>query len=989
MDQYSNIQIIEANRLHSEEAKSGNDENFSLWTNNLQDILHLYPKDQVSIYGAFISERGAGQPSSIEIKGQDLGRTHLYTYTDLLKEIQPPDRLDYHLPSRASKISLIPRKKHLPIRDDELKFVINYFIPANCNNSCHLPRRWMYGHTDPHLNYTEDDSIDIQGFSYYVPSVMNHGSHKGLYQSPAFYNTRDIDGSPIIGGSLMKPKNDNSRYTIMIRDHTYYSEHSASGNLQDKDMRDPENATYYIYRELKDIKIPPGFNSPEFIATEISRRLQNITNEETLYQSNGLDDKFPQPVSKLIESETYKAFFTGNVEDMTKTKFLEYFNLSGAGTNASDKQERTNWGNASGYDWLRQYGVIATKYPELYQHGRLINRNYNAVYQGIKGSEINDIINLNTATADTPFELQIRYNKARCDEFKAFFDAQKLYPEIIENLNAPNSGYNSGNSVDNTRWIHINRWDYRKQSLSLYPSPEREMLGWGGYHFPRTWIPTENQQLISLLLCLYFDPSQENTLYANPKYENNEFTYGCLGKSSAGNILIYPLKHAHNGIGSPPIEELRLTPTHTPGSIEVGRKIGFDLHFTAPGMYYLLPLSGWTKSPEGYHANSNLAGDWNMPDTDQNDTDILPAKPTYQLDPWKKLLYIGADNPKLNWDGNNFSFSDFHTGKNRGNVMKAKKNIYQNIIAEDDNASDTIYEINPRNLYNDFTPDRMPYTFDNYKVTPSTNFIGGDGTKEVEVLKLNDNYQPWTIYDQLCGIIIEDFGIPEDLWTTSLWGILGFSYKQFHGTTNRQVRIQNGNSNDLSILTTNAEVVEGDTKILSTNWAGIPMYNNMITTPAQLFSIQSPSTIFGNHRVYPNIVHKTESIKIIADNLPTRMIRGYYTIRSNILEGSPFIGGKVNNTNMPVVGVVDKINGDGDFYFGQESSLNFTITKPIRLASLSISIHDPDGSYARTSEQSTILFKVQRPVVTTFNVAQQIIQEEMNQKNQKGKNPNL
>ena len=69
MDQFSDIKIIECNRLHSEEAKSNNNENFSLWTNNLQDIMILNPKDQVSVYGAFVSERGAGQSSSIEIKG--------------------------------------------------------------------------------------------------------------------------------------------------------------------------------------------------------------------------------------------------------------------------------------------------------------------------------------------------------------------------------------------------------------------------------------------------------------------------------------------------------------------------------------------------------------------------------------------------------------------------------------------------------------------------------------------------------------------------------------------------------------------------------------------------------------------------------------------------------------------------------------------------------------------------------------------------------
>ena len=71
-NQYTDINVVEANRLHSEEAKAGNNENTSLWTNNLQDIIHLNPSDKVSVYGSFISERGAGQQSSIEVKGVEL-----------------------------------------------------------------------------------------------------------------------------------------------------------------------------------------------------------------------------------------------------------------------------------------------------------------------------------------------------------------------------------------------------------------------------------------------------------------------------------------------------------------------------------------------------------------------------------------------------------------------------------------------------------------------------------------------------------------------------------------------------------------------------------------------------------------------------------------------------------------------------------------------------------------------------------------------------
>jgi len=130
---------------------------------------------------------------------------------------------------------------------------------------------------------------------------------------------------------------------------------------------------------------------------------------------------------------------------------------------------------------------------------------------------------------------------------------------------------------------------------------------------------------------------------------------------------------------------------------------------------------------------------------------------------------------------------------------------------------------------------------------------------------------------------------------------------------------------------------------------------------------------------YAPIVQKTQSISIVADNLPTRMIRGYYCIRSDILSQAPFIGGKVNNTTMPIIGVVDKINGDGDFYFGSESSLNFTCLKPVRLASVKCSVHDPDGSYANCGDQSTILFKIEKNKNVSFNVVQEILQQE-NQK---------
>jgi hypothetical protein len=983
MDQFTDIQIVEANRLHSEEAKAGNNENTSLWTNNLQDILMLNPKDQVSVHGAFISERGVGQSTSIEIKGEELGEEHLFTYTNLERKFATGDRINNNLPSRASIIEGFNVTEKLKIKDNQLKFVINYFIPANAQNCLHLPRRFMWNYPQERVNFTQVDDRSIQGATRTYYDRSNYSLTHKLYQSPAFYNTITTSGE---GGKLLKPVNDNSRYTLMIREKTFFTSNSlgigGEDDLPVDDMRDPENAIYRTYRELKEIEIPSGFNSPEFIATEITRQLQNIINDQVLVQDNSGSDPYPQPFAKIVESETYKAFYSGNIHDNTQNNFLYYFNLDGTGNTANEKLYRAGHTNASGFEWLRQYGIIACKYPEIYEKGRLINIDaISGENSGIRGSEILFSVDLSTATKDTPIIIALEYNASNCQLFKEFFDAQKLYPEIITNLNDPNSGYNEGNTINNTRWIHINRWDTSKQSLANPPTFEKTQLGYGGYYEPRSYVPSGTTQLQSLLLPLYFDPEQENVFYENPELGKNQFSFGCLGKSGKIDgkyyIEIYPFKHETNGLGSPPFEELKDTGVFAP-EIPGGRRIGFDLHFNAPGMYYLLPLSGYTTHPTPTSSYSTELAIYNV---NANNTNVTLTAPEYLGNPYQKLLYIGSDNPQLNWDGTNFNFSYFHTTMNRGNQANAGLPTALN-VATDDFASDEVYKINPIELLNDWTPDRCPYAF-NYTIQPLAIFGGSN----FSLPRPNTNYNPYQIFDQLCGIMIEDFGVGEDLWTRSLWGLLGFSYRQFHGTNNRLVRIQRGNANNLSLITTNAEVVEGDTKIYSTNWASIPMYNNMIQTPFTIKGYNaSGNTLKDYNKVIPNIIHKTTSMTIIADNLPTRMIRGYYTIRSNILEGTPYIGGKVNNTTMPIIGVVNKINNYGDFTFGEESSLQFTITKPIRLASLSVSVHDPDGSYARTSEQSTILFKIQRPVVTTFNVAQAILEEQQQQGKNKGTN---
>ena len=967
MNQYSDIKVIECSRLHSEEAKVNNNENLALWQNNLQDIIHLDAGDKVSVFGAMVSERGAGQPSSIEIKGVELGFSKDFTFTTY-EEKNACDSI----PSKYEIIESNASTQTINIRDDTLNFNISYYVNANGHNYIHLPRRWWYKEQSqsdirPDEQWTLADDEDA-GMTYFNPFKDTFWFYDDYYQT--IPTTADHTAEK----KSFKPRNNNERYTIMMRNKTYYTEASASGNLEEQYLRDPENAIYRTYKELKSITVPAGFNGPEYVAQELTRQLQNIK-EVKRYQfrdtgvdlvNNSLTPGFPIRMYDTIETETYKPFNvayayygatdeagTFDTFDGVKKDFGYYYN----GSNACATT------NASGFKYLSQYHAIATKRPELYEKGRLCN-----FYQPTSSSP-KEQRGIFGAVMDVPWSsanvirIQQHYSEENCRIWKDFFDAQDLYPEIWNTFSDPRTEYSASDTINNSRWMHMNR--YRNSSMTDGRDSNvngTAMLGDSGYTL-HSWNASNLLQPASSICPLFYDPTQKDKFYDNPSEE--EYSFGCMRKHTNGDILFYGTEN--NGFGSAYHNMLKNN------GIVTFRKVGFDMHFSAPGMCYILPYAGWSPETNSYSSfiRTKTTGTYDLFSGFKTNDAYGENGLDSQL--YRNKLYIGADTPQISYDGTNFNLSNLHTPMNKGNNNLANNPYSASMTTfgdgdEDAEASDQVYVINPREQWNDWTPARKPYL-------PNITATKSGANPAMNLPRFNDNLEAWTIYDALCGIFINDINLTEKEWDGTLWDILGFSYKQFNSSSNtRIVRIDNNNINDLSLITTNAEVSQGDSKVLIQNLWGAPFYNNMIGGGG---GINHDNATLINY--YHEIKQKTESVKIVADNLPIRMIRGYYTIRSNILEETPFVGGKVNNTVMPIIGVVDKMNPSGDFYTQQESTLQFTVTKPLRLASITCSIHDPDGSYANCSKQSTVLFKIQKTKNATFNVIQEIIQEQQQQ----------
>jgi len=966
MNQYTDIQVLECSRLHSEEAKANNNENFALWQNNLQDIVHLDAGDTVSVFGAMVSERGAGQPSSIEIKGVELGYKKDFEFTTY-EEKNACELI-------ASKYEILESNastQTISIRDDTLNFNVSYYINANGHNYIHLPRRWWYKQQVPatpflpDLQWYDADDLDA-GLTYFNPFKDTFWFYDDYYQ------IIPTDADHTAERKNFKPKNNNERYTILMRNITYYTETSASGNLNASDRRDPENAIYRTYKQLKSISVPAGFNSPEYVATELTRQLQNII-EVKKYQyrdpnndlvNNSLTPGFPISVYDTIETETYKPFnvayaYRGEFnEDRTsadfsgiKQDFNYYIN---GGNNSSD--------NASGFEYLSQYHVVATKRPELYETGRLVNRFSigGDTYRGIFGCPQSGT----SSAGNNRLRITQDYNETNCRRWYEFFKAQELYPEIWNTFSDSRSLYSGSDTIDNSRWMHINRFENASQSYTGDTDQNgNAMLGDSGYKL-HSWNASNTYQPASAICPLFYNPDDRDIFYENPA--DNEYSFGCMKRSS--NDRIEFKFTSNNGFGSDFMDMLLANGTQP--TILKNRKCGFDMHFSAPGMCYVLPYAGWSNAANSYsNATRTLNyGDYEIYSGYHGANNYGENEVKSNL--FRNKLYIGADSPTISYDGTNFVMSSLHTPMNRGNDNIADNDYSASLVgfgsdSPDLDAGDQVYVINPREQWNDWTPARKPY-----RASIITTKSGGQ--PGVTIPRFNDNLEAWTIYDALCGIFISDINLTESEWEGTMWDILGLSYKQFNSSNNTRIkRIDNNNVNSLSVITTNAEVNQGDSKIYIQNLWGAPLYNNMIGGGGGIYH---DNILVASY--YPEIKQKTVSVNIVADNVPIRMIRGYYTIRSNILEDTPFVGGKVNNTLMPIIGIVNKINGNGDFYTQEESSLLFTVTRPLKLASITCSIHDPDGSYAQCSEQSTVMFKIQKQRKVTYNVLQEIIQEQ-------------
>lgn len=585
--------------------------------------------------------------------------------------------------------------------------------------------------------------------------------------------------------------------------------------------------------------------------------------------------------------------------------------------NASNFNESAFDGKTDAYK--KAFSYIGVMRPELFEAGNALD---------------NSMMQVKKYTASTGLlVISYKYEKANVDLWKALFDAQRDDPDQAEML--PNS--------DTTRFIHIN---YKEATQSGNP-----MLG-NDYDL----------QYMSVRQTIEHDITFTDTYTDTPTAAQS--SYGVMYKQTVDGTEYIAFK-------------VRTSDQRWTGDINTNRYAGWDTHFSAFGNDCCLLWAGLrdtitSSETSVWNADAAaLAKAWNVSKyqyvnnvetTITSKNQIKVGSTTHQLSEVVDSVYLGAINPLVNFDSSQsrFFISGLHTPRKQRNTAYAGSSSSTS-DALNPNEGEDVYQINP--MY-----DSNSFSFNPEQRSLSSNSEEADVEDSAKINLLDY----WKVYDASSGIFIESFGVEESMWEKSLWGKLGFTYLQVNSDRkNRQARGTNQSVN-MSPVSTNADV--NSTQILdwSVNIWGATQQMSMLPTLGEYAVIRKFS--YDNNHYEPKnerpkapvsetraktqiatITETAKSTRIIATNLPVKQTSSHWTIRSSLIDNSQYLS---TQGLSPVIAVVDKSYSGSDFYFLSDYNVDFTVTKPSTMTSITTSIHLPDGTLARTDGSSAVIYKI-------------------------------
>ena len=799
-------------------------------------------------------------------------------------------------------------------------------------------------------------------------------------------------------------KNDNSKYKIYVRTRTQWFPRTNDGVMETYQSI-MENLEYDIalndyipYVELKRLEVDVGFDTPSNIATNLTEQLNKIVTDKPLkYRPtnkpdnsyvSGIDSK-DVAYSRITESECFKAFKSATESSFNPTSSRRFFcGNEDNGTTENGAAEYLY--NQSTLNYFNSFHYIGVKRPEVYDRGNKIKGDTNGdpinLKQSIDFTDTNPTIVTTLKWDDVNPTTDSKY----LVDFKKLFDAQKIYPELFEYTGNFEVSYNpeTGVSVDRNRYIHM-------QNKNRTAGTFVDVLGNDNWLYPEDNTANRNQYsgamsngAVSNPIFISYDPEQEDNQDYDVNGSNRDNLWGGFAfrtKIAGEDYITFKLNNAADWT-----EEM----FDVSGIINAGeRSLGYDRHWSAYGTSCIALYSGksainFTDFKDGVRYGSGFDGAFDntaaityLPLGGATQDRIMDLGSNLLLSGFDMypFIYLGAPEPIINFDTqiNRFTIGGLYSPEYIGNHINAGVKYKDNPFPAADTPDQQVYYINKQLKCNSFCPDMVPYNT-SFK-RPGATYAPADVYTETYIVGPNRNLDHSTIYDKHSGVSWDSFGPITPLWEQdTLLGILGFD-RTILIDENAQNNFQTNFFQDvykpsLNVGITNSALVKNsDILARSNNLTTKPLFNYLLPSDPQynillMAEVLNNATlpegflkmtnINNNDTEWNIIVQNTSTSVIKATNLPKKTTRPYYLIRSDIIKQDNFVAAKGNI--LPVIGIVNKINGDADFYSTETEGTEFTATKDYVIKSIKTSIHQPNGELAVVDSNSAVIYKIQR-----------------------------
>ena len=967
---YSQTILLDANRLSSEEFSASNlaQTDSSVFTNRVAGGLTLDIGDQVSIQSAHIAQRGAGT-SVIEMKGKTLGKKTInytnFTNSSFIGSTLIPQgggtpQVQRYAPTGFAKVDAENIDEEVDIKDNEATIVVEFYKNANGENCMTLPRNFgnVSGRNasvahynkaggaalDKSQDYWEVDDgyplgVNVYQYDPFRRFILNSNRRQDFDWSSK-YAARTFTGVKEV--SQYRVKQDNSRFTLFKRSSMVYNGSKVSASDLEDSLQpigygvvkpDPAISPYVRFRKKLKLSVNEGYNTPSNIASQITDQLTEPEESRTIVEGVGLNRAIIQE-SKLniaFNAPSYRSFNVSSNQHFFRPVMVNQMPTSVDLSPSLDAQA-VSYNNA--------YDYIGFKRPDLIEKGRKA-----FAYHGSKITEVVENTNDRIKT-------DITYSEAAVKGISEWFDAQASYPELLDGGVDDvfvRTNYKTFSELEypeleiefrkTARFLHA---DLGEDSQGLQKSAT-DALGDDMYNTSYTTNGPQVYDRTSCPLFIYFNNNSSHlTTNDTPADSEDNLAYGFA--INDGGKVTFTTKN----IGGIADHFLTMGPD---SRIDVNTKIGYDYHFSAYGNAALALHAGYNPLQYfGHQAYSNAE--------------------------YIENVYVGADNPLFTFDTveNRFEFKNLHTAEKTSNFYNAgDPQVPGDILGPPPSgqAQDSVYFVNKQMRYDNWSPDMHPY--------PKINLSGTTASDTVQsFIEPPNRLDLGVVYDSQSGITIVDMGVDEKHWENSIWGLLGFRYGQFNGSGNNigntNFKFNNLNSN-VSGITTNALLNSLQSQEYFQNAFSIPLIKPMVGSNVLYYDkakkhSEAINESNASHIVKPSISVQQESTVIKASDLPRKILRGYFLVKSDIIDQT----GYYHQSNpMSVMCSVGKYNSADDFVNFDGPGPVFTVTRKKTITDIKTQITDPEGSLAQVGDNSGVVYRVDKRIYTDLKFGENLL----------------